>query len=411
MGGITCMENRIRTTKAQRELWWRKELINPNDADRESFPELMNISSAFFFQFQAIPNQIKKPEYVSVPEASYGTEPFTEATVFVAQWNSCWESAQARFDLFLDKIPTEFKWLEKAYGRNLMLIPRPKGVEYYSYCPIYHLLPTRILQHYGLPLRRKGLWPHGMRDFGVEEFMPCDLRDRLSRAFSYYIWPLLNRRSRSQAFSKNDPIKVISHSLDFWLPYLDMAIQERLYQFGRCDFESSQQQSLIEEYDADSPRVTIARPLHGGPIWSGEAEAWEIASRMVDISDQHDKLRAIIDAIQSQRVEDDFSDRWSYEREDFERRLYRKRSKTRVKFVELRDTIPTYGPESQVVESLFWQDFIATLDTKNREIVVMLRSGITSISDIAHELGYANHSAVSKRLKRIRQLAERYLEN
>jgi hypothetical protein len=35
--------------------------------------------------------------------------------------------------------------------------------------------------------------------------------------------------------------------------------------------------------------------------------------------------------------------------------------------------------------------------------VILLNSGVTSRTEIAQVLGYANHSAVSKRLDRIRQ--------
>lgn len=44
---------------------------------------------------------------------------------------------------------------------------------------------------------------------------------------------------------------------------------------------------------------------------------------MVRLADEHSRLRGILDAIRSHRVEDDYADRWSYEREDFERKLYR----------------------------------------------------------------------------------------
>lgn len=55
-------------------------------------------------------------------------------------------------------------------------------------------------------------------------------------------------------------------------------------------------------------------------------------------------------------------------------------------------------------------DFIATLDTRNRQIVVLLASGVTSRTEIAELLGYANHSAVSKRLAQIRRTAETYFD-
>ena len=50
-------------------------------------------------------------------------------------------------------------------------------------------------------------------------------------------------------------------------------------------------------------------------------------------------------------------------------------------------------------------DFLAILNARNKEIVVLLNSGVTSRTEIAQILGYANHSAVSKRLDRIRQQA------
>nr|WP_257908673.1 hypothetical protein [Janibacter limosus] len=44
-------------------------------------------------------------------------------------------------------------------------------------------------------------------------------------------------------------------------------------------------------------------------------------------------------------------------------------------------------------------------------IVVLLNSGFTSKTEIADILGYANHSAVSKRLAKIRVAAERFFDH
>lgn len=101
---------------------------------------------------------------------------------------------------------------------------------------------------------------------------------------------------------------------------------------------------------------------------------------------------------------------WSFAREDFERRLHHKRAKVRVRFVELTNTIPVQTPESQVLGELVTNDFLALLDNKNRQIVVLLNSGVTRGTEIAKILGYANHSAVSKRLTQIRKAAARHLD-
>lgn len=76
--------------------------------------------------------------------------------------------------------------------------------------------------------------------------------------------------------------------------------------------------------------------------------------------------------------------------------------------MELRDTIPVQGPESQIVGNLVTNDFLATLDPRNREIVVLLSSGFSNKTEIARRLGYAGHSAVSKRLNQIRRQAAEF---
>jgi len=115
-----------------------------------------------------------------------------------------------------------------------------------------------------------------------------------------------------------------------------------------------------------------------------------------------------MDAIKSHRVEDDFSARWSYAREDFERKLYRKRDKISVRFVEMADTIPVQGPETEVEGRIVTADFMALLNKREREIVVLLNSGLTNLTGVAKELGYANHSPISKKLAKIRRQAEEY---
>jgi hypothetical protein len=50
-------------------------------------------------------------------------------------------------------------------------------------------------------------------------------------------------------------------------------------------------------------------------------------------------------------------------------------------------------------------------DTRNRQIVMLLNSGMTNRTEVAERLGYANRSAVSKRLVQIRRAAEDYFDS
>ncbi|RKS06601.1 hypothetical protein DFP74_2241 [Nocardiopsis sp. Huas11] len=141
----------------------------------------------------------------------------------------------------------------------------------------------------------------------------------------------------------------------------------------------------------------------------GKEEAEDLVIATVEAADITGRLRGILDAVRSHRVEDDFSSRWSYAREDFERKLYRKRSKVQVRFVELTDTIPVQGPESEVLGKLVTSDFLALLNEKQHEVVVLLSSGFRQ-HEIAEKLGYANHSPISKRLAQIQRKAVDFFE-
>lgn len=82
-----------------------------------------------------------------------------------------------------------------------------------------------------------------------------------------------------------------------------------------------------------------------------------------------------------------------------------------MRFVELDDTIPVQGPETEIIGNQVCADFLALLDPVDRAVVVLLTSGTTKIGDVAEVLGYGNHSPVSKRLAQIRSQASAYFNN
>jgi hypothetical protein len=251
-----------------------------------------------------------------------------------------------------------------------------------------------------------------MYDHTKDLLIKPNFENQLSKAFAYHIWPLLNSGSRIGSFSQSDPIILLAHNLDYWLPYAYQVIERHLRSFGRIPCENPSQKDKLSELRSRIPDTLNAeRPLHGGSIWRGEVEAWEATKQIVEAADHNGKLRAIIEAVRSNRIEDDFSSRWSYAREDFERKLYHKRTKIKVSFVELDDTIPVHGPCSELDEDLLWEDFTALLNKKERHVIVCLRSGITHLGEISKILGYANHSPVSKALAKIRIKAKKYLLN
>lgn len=390
---------------------WQKGLATENDIHNDRFPQLFNISSAMLFY-----NYMPRPMIERIPEFIYvDVEPKIKRElgkiVAITDWNIAWEAGHLRYDFIGDRLPKELSWLEDYEDHNLYLLPKYSYHRYPIYTALFHLIPHEKLTYFDLPLIRQGIWPHSF-PWNAGNFLPRDFDSRLGRAFASHIWPFLNSGSQISAFSSSDSLKLLAHNLDFWLPYAFKMVENRLRSFGRCDFDDDEQVAILEKIRSKlPPDIKADRPLKGGAIWMGREEAWEATKEMVELADSGGKLRAIIEAIKTNRVEEDFSERWSFAREDFERKLYHKRSKVKVSFVELKDTIPVHGPESEVFENLIWEDFMALLNLKERHVVVCLRNGITRVGEISKLLGYSNHSPVSKALARIRNKARKFLDS
>lgn len=381
-------------TAAEIEQWHRDDLfISPDEATSEDYPRMRNISASHIYRGIVRPEGLERPEYIALRMH----DPSDEFAVAVSRWNMLWEAGQFRRRFFGENDLTKDLWEIAELGDvNVTFVPRTRS-RYHEYAPLAHMLRRTTLERFGLPLLRAGQWPFLAEWTDVDRYLAHDFEQRLAKAWAWEVWPHLVSGSRITAFSKDDPIRLLSHNLDFWLPPVTEVIQNTLRAFPEVDKDVETGPVTLEDGSVLEGAVT-ANPRMGGPIWLGEKEASEALAQTVAAADATGQLRGILDAVRSNRVEDDFSAQWSYAREDFERKMYRKRSKTRVRFVEMKDTIPVQGPESEILGTIVTNDFLALLDERNRQIVVLLNSGMTKRTEIAEILGYANHSPVSKRL-------------
>lgn len=343
------------------------------------FPELYNLSGAFMYQFLPRPKQPARPEFLFLPSPKRGMKnpSVTEFAGVMGQWNIAWEAGQLRSRVVFSskerrKIFKALPALSSTHDRNVYLLPGT-AKRFDAYLPLYSLLPLHIL---GLPAIRKMIWPTiaPMNSYNIEPFLPIDFRDRLSKAFASHIWPFIEGGSSISSFGKQEPIRLLAHNLDFWVPNAVRVAEQRLASFDRVAIESDSVRSKLAKVRgaiAEDDEVLIDTCRMGGSIWQGEAEAHEATEELVQAADADYQLRGLVDAIRSNRVEEDFSNRWSYAREDFERKLYRKRSRIRVKFVELKEADGIVGPQREVSEKLLWQDFFALLDSKERQSALL----------------------------------------
>ncbi|WP_231109956.1 sigma-70 family RNA polymerase sigma factor [Mycobacterium avium] len=386
-------------------------LLHPDNemASPEWYPRLMNMSAAFMFRAVIRPDVPASPEYVTIPMQAADREARLTKQLAVSKWNTLWEAAQYRRRFFTDdECPPEMLKIIDQGDINVVFVPRTK-TRYFEYAPLFHLLPRRTLERFGLPLYRGGQWPFLTDVWSPDRYLPANFAHKLSRAWAATVWRHLMPGSPLIGFTKDDPIRLLAHDLDFWIPPIIQVMEAEMRTWPEVD-KGVEPQAVTLNDGSVLRGATAVNPRVGGELWTGEDDAAEFVRDTVEAADGTGRLRAILDAVRSHRVEDDFSHRWSYAREDFERKLHRKRSKVKVRFVELTDTIPVQGPETEIVDRLVFNDFLALLDPREREVVVLLRSGTTKLTEIADIMGYRNHSPISKRLKRIREAADRFFD-
>lgn len=398
------------TKQADRDIFIKlkeQQILKDSDFNRDKFPNLWNLSSGYFFGHLPIPKEKKKPEFVFIKNYENGKQLHAEKEVTIAEWNMIWEVGHLRTDFFWQKLPKELEWLKNYEGENIYLVPDHKDFLHQTYSPLFHLLPYKVRKQFRLPLLKKGNWPF-ITDYQshlLDDIFKINFESQLSKAFAHHIWPLLDSQSNLQSYANNDSITLLAHNLKFWLPSMYSVLEEEILNFGRIEPKSVEQVNRIAILQSQYPELDIKMPLKGGNIWTGEDEAWHFTKRLVKHADSNGQLRGIIDAVRTNRIQDDFSEKWSYAKEDFERKLYSKRSKVKVNFVELNECVAIHSQTSELDNNYLWDDLLSIIDNKERRVVVLLRKGITNHQDISELLGYKNHSPVTKTLKRIRKKA------
>ncbi|RZU48834.1 hypothetical protein EV385_0560 [Krasilnikovia cinnamomea] len=387
-------------------------LLDPgcDRAAPEEYPWMANLSAAFMLKAVVRAQTPARPEYVTVPlRLGLWDDANTKLSIAISKWNLLWEAAQFRRRFFDDEdLPPPLYKIADQGDVNVIFVPRTTS-GYYEYAPLFHLLPRAALQRHRLPFLKRGQWPFVSEVENIDEYLPSDFQDRLARAWAGTVWRHLMPQPKSgiSKFTRDDPIRILAHNLDFWLPPVTQVLEDYLREFPVVDNDVAPGPVSLMDGSV-LPGATRANPRMGGDLWHGEEEAAEVVRHTVEAADATGRLRGILDAVRSHRCEDDFSQHWSGAKEDFERKLYHKRAKVQVKFVELNDVIPVHGPETEVIDQMLFGDFLALLDTRDRTIVVLLRSGLTKLTDVAEAMGYRTQSAVSKRLDHILQQATRF---
>lgn len=342
---------------------------------------------------------------------------YDECVVLAAEWNGSYEGGYIRPGKWLEQLQALVPGLNGAESPNVFIVPRVNGVTPLD-TMLASLVPLRILERHGIRKKvRCNLW---LTPFGLGEYRP-DFGERCRNAFEEFVWPIMVPGSRHQArfFAADSPLRLLAGDSRFWM--------HRIYRTALSLYEelpptthrekswkslSVLRKGLFNDHPTLSPdSVIVRRPRMGGELWepTDEADCRRVVKRAMSGDNERCSLEQVIDIVLSDRAHEDFSDRHSWVKEDFERSFYSKRSKLKVTLVETVDSFPAWeAAEPQGYEQLLYRDVLSILDVKERRLVVALRQGKTA-TELAKEYGYADHSPMSRSIAALKTKVGRLL--
>ncbi len=211
----------------------------------------------------------------------------------------------------------------------------------------------------------------------------------LMTSYAAMIWPLFCKEKDYEALSVYEPTRYLANCFPFWA-----------YELTQMGILPNVQELLLlgnREYGY-FPAMIVEEAIY----------------RMMKTVDEKYKFSKIKEIADELPCFEDFNNSITFAKQDFFRKWYHTRTKHPM--VSLDDYKKTYAQnhngkqwdeidysqdlEETVISEIIVNDFKATLDKKDLEILEMRMDGYT-LESIAEKLGYKNHSGVLKRIRKI----------
>ena len=268
-----------------------------------------------------------------------------------------------------------------------------------EYLSAYYFIPKRILEQCGKELNSIPRNPQKLiRDYNAVAVVESDLFIQLMMdAYAYMVWLYMCPGECMEVYSGYDPAWIFAHSPAYWV------------------------QEMLEE-NVIPPSSRLQR-MNGDIDWVTETEVNDILLWLVPQTMAHYGMREVISIAEEYRCFEDFDFRASNQKRDFYRKWYHTQTKHpqisldgfKDDYAEEHDGLEwdiedeSSNFENESTVKVLAEQFMETLSEKDKQILQLRLEGYT-MEEVAEKLGYANHSGVLKRLRKIGQAFEKYAD-
>ena len=290
-------------------------------------------------------------------------------------------------------------YLKHKYKQEKLIFKPFKNMEF---IPAYLMVPKFIMDQTPEPIRTL---PRSKRkllfDKNARSVIESDLfLEFIIDSYAFMVWQYMKPGEYMEIYSGYDPAWTLAHAAPIWIGgMVKVANIPTFYDWFKND-------PLDEEMDYIS--------LEGISHIISSTVAYIMKVR------RYDEMLKIVDEY---RCFEDYDDRYSFKKADFIRDWYHMRTKHPT--ISLDDYMEDYmeshnGQEWDIIdESPSFENeidtkdlsdrFLSTLSEKDRQILELRLEGAT-LEKISEKLGYANHSGVLKRIRKIGKAFEEYAD-
>lgn len=342
----------------------------------------------------------------------------TEERHQITQWNMHFRAGCLRPEECVETVEKIAPWVLKSDNPNIFFV-----LQRNSYTELHAMLaslvPETILKKFSISKRRANFHLIPYKADNECKFYA----DQAVEAFGRYVWTKISLRNRCKYnfFDKNSPLRILASDYKFWMSRVFRYANECTDHFEETTYIDPKWKPLEvlrEQFLASIPveihgEYKFSRPISGGDLWQydDQKDCDEVLSKVISNDVTNQSLDPILEVLNSHHVHEDFSDRFSWIKEDFERSFYSKRSKVKISLMETVDGLPVWDNDYDTgYANLLFRDILSFFDQKDHHIILAIRSGKTT-SEVASEMGLKGHASISRKLKKIKSSIKRLLKS